>query len=344
MKIIVTGGAGFIGSAVIKYLINHTYHQIYNIDKLTYASNINFLNSISHHPRYHFAQLDIIDHQALSSIFKIFKPQAIIHLAAESHVDRSLENSEKFIQTNILGTFQLLQVSYRYWSDLNKFEKEKFRFLHVSTDEVFGDMSDSKKLFTENSRYSPSSPYSASKASADHLVRAWHRSFGLPILITNSSNNYGPNQHPEKFIPKIIINALHGLPIPIYGDGNQIRDWLYVEDHVQAIYKILTSAQIGESYNIGGNNQISNISIAYKICNFLDGLFPEKTFKINSYSELITHIKDRPGHDKCYGINNNKIKNELNWKPIESFDSGLNKTITWYKERIENYNSIYQTI
>ncbi|WP_287953867.1 dTDP-glucose 4,6-dehydratase [Snodgrassella sp.] len=344
MNIIVTGGAGFIGSAVIRYLINNTPHQVFNIDKLTYASNIESLDSIVKSPRYHFAKTDIVNRNELSSIFQNFQPNAIIHLAAESHVDRSLINPEEFIQTNIIGTFQLLQQSYQYWSKLDKTEKKFFRFLHISTDEVFGDMYESKKLFSENCQYLPSSPYSASKASADHLVRAWNRSYGLPTLITNSSNNYGPYQHPEKFIPKIIINALSGLSIPVYGNGQQIRDWLYVEDHVHAIYKVLTTATIGQSYNIGAGNQIKNIDIVYTICQLLEELAPKKPSNIKNYVDLISYIKDRPGHDKCYGINNNKITKELHWKPQESFNTGLYKTVLWYLDYIKKYNHAFKSM
>ncbi len=335
MNIFITGGAGFIGSALIRYLIKHSNHHIINIDKLTYAGNLNSLNSISQNERYHFEQVDITDSQAITKLFEQYQPDAIMHLAAESHVDRSIEGPAEFIHTNIIGTYVLLEASRQYWQQLDAEQKKSFRFHHISTDEVYGDLphpddstTAANHLFTENTAYAPSSPYSASKASSDHLVRAWHRTYGLPILVTNCSNNYGPFQFPEKLIPLVILNALEEKPLPIYGKGDQIRDWLYVEDHAKALYAVLSSGQIGATYNIGGHNEKKNIDVVQTICRILDDIQPSKT--LNSYQELITYVKDRPGHDRRYAINANKIAEELNWLPEETFESGLRKTIEWY--------------
>ncbi|WP_370388703.1 dTDP-glucose 4,6-dehydratase [Snodgrassella alvi] len=332
MNILVTGGAGFIGSALIRFLIEHTNHQVLNLDKLTYAGNLESLSSIARNPRYHFYQADIIDSYALAKIFDNFQPDAVMNLAAETHVDRSINGASNFIQTNIIGTFHLLESSRIYWQKLSKEKRLSFRFHHISTDEVFGDLKDSSLFFTEMTPYAPSSPYSASKASSDHLVRAWYRTYGLPIILTNCSNNYGPYHFPEKLIPLSILNALSGKLLPIYGNGEQIRDWLYVDDHVRALYTVLTKGKTGESYNIGGHNEQKNIDVVNQICDLLEKLAPKKPIGINKYRDLITYVKDRPGHDIRYAIDASKIKNELGWVPKESFTSGLTKTVKWYIE------------
>ncbi len=345
MKIIVTGGAGFIGSALIRYLINETDHSVVNIDKLTYAGNLNSLESINHSDRYKFVKLDICNTSDIKQIFIEEKPDLVMHLAAESHVDRSIDGPAEFIQTNIVGTFTLLEVSRKYWVGLEGKKKDTFRFHHISTDEVYGDLNETD-LFTEDTPYAPSSPYSASKASSDHLVRAWNRTYGLPVIVTNCSNNYGPYHFPEKLIPLIILNALEGKNLPIYGNGQQIRDWLYVEDHAQALYKVVTEGAIGETYNIGGFNEKSNLNVVKSICSLLDELVPVAgndsliadngsdiwSNKINSYSQLITFVKDRPGHDVRYAIDASKIERELGWHPEETFETGLRKTVLWYLE------------
>jgi len=328
--IIVTGGAGFIGSALIKYIISNTTNKVVNIDKLTYSGNLESLKSISGNKNYTFEQIDICDSNELERVFRDSKPDLVIHLAAESHVDRSIDEPSEFIQTNVFGTYTLLENSRIYYKLLRGEKKEKFRFLHVSTDEVYGDLKNSSNFFTEESRYNPSSPYSASKASSDHLVRAWFRSFGLPVLITNCSNNYGPFQYPEKLIPQIILSSINGKKIPIYGDGTQIRDWLYVEDHINALLEVAFKGTIGETYNIGGNNEIQNIDVAKKICAILDKLAPEKLNGISSFSELITYVEDRPGHDIRYAVDSSKIKNNLGWSPKENFETGILKTVQWY--------------
>ncbi|MCO6561128.1 MAG: dTDP-glucose 4,6-dehydratase, partial [Gilliamella sp.] len=325
-------GAGFIGSALIRFIIQHTEHQVLNLDKLTYAGNLESLSIVRNNPRYHFSQTDITDQNALSTIFDNFQPDAVMHLAAETHVDRSISAAGDFIYTNILGTFQLLEASRLYWQRAAKDKHSTFRFHHISTDEVFGDLNTTSNYFTENTPYAPSSPYSASKASSDHLVRAWYRTYGLPILITNCSNNYGPYHFPEKLIPLTILNALAGKPLTIYGNGKQIRDWLYVEDHVRALYMVLTLGTIGESYNIGGHNEQKNIDVVKSICALLEELAPIKPNGINKYKDLITYTKDRPGHDVRYAIDASKIQNELGWMPQESFNSGLAKTVIWYIE------------
>ena len=336
MKILLTGGAGFIGSALIRYILDHTKHKIINIDKLTYAGNLDSLKEHTQNSKYTFHQQDICDRHALESIFFDHKPDAVMHLAAESHVDRSIDSSSEFIDTNILGTYKLLEVCRKYWKSLDSDGKNIFRFHHISTDEVYGDLDKSNHFFTEETAYSPSSPYSASKACSDHLVRAWHRTYDLPILITNCSNNYGPYHFPEKLIPLTIINALSLKDIPVYGDGLQIRDWLYVDDHVRAMYKVLTKGEVGQTYNIGGHNEMTNIDVVRTICELLDELIPieilSTTSKISSYLDLITYVKDRPGHDRRYAIDASKIERELSWKPLESFNSGIRKTVLWYLE------------
>jgi len=338
MKILVTGGAGFIGSAVVRYIIRNSLDIVINVDKLTYAGNLDNLNEISGNSRYIFEQMDICDRAGLDDIFAKHQPDVVMHLAAESHVDRSIDNSACFIQTNVVGTYTLLEVSRVYWQNLSEQGKENFRFHHVSTDEVFGDLGCSDQLFTENTPYAPSSPYSASKASSDHLVRAWNITFNLPVLITNCSNNYGPFHFPEKLIPLTILNALKGSPITVYGKGDQIRDWLYVDDHASALYKVVSKGLIGETYNIGGNNEIKNIDVVKLICQHLDERSPPNENKalakhakgIKSYSELITFVTDRPGHDVRYAIDASKISSELGWGPEYTFESGIKKTIEWY--------------
>lgn len=333
MKILITGGAGFIGSAVIRHIINHTEHHVLNIDKLTYAGNLESLAEIEKNPRYFFESLDICNTATIESAFNRFQPNLIMHLAAESHVDRSIDGPANFISTNIVGTYSLLEVARKYWHTLNEADKALFRFHHISTDEVYGDLDNTNALFTESTPYAPSSPYSASKASSDHLVRAWHRTYGLPIIVTNCSNNYGPYHFPEKLIPLVILNALDGKPLPIYGKGNQIRDWLYVEDHAKALYKVVTQGVIGETYNIGGHNEKQNIEVVTTICRILDELQPRPSGQI--YESLITYVKDRPGHDLRYAINATKMQRELNWRPIETFETGIRKTVEWYLENLE---------
>ena len=333
--ILVTGGAGFIGSALIRHIIKDTHHRVVNVDKLSYSGNLESLESIDQNKDYIFEQVDICDENELNRVFKKNKPDVVMHLAAESHVDRSIDGPGDFIQTNIVGTFKLLEQSKIYWQSLVGNKKENFRFLHVSTDEVYGDLEGTSDFFSEDTSYDPSSPYSASKASSDHLVRAWFRTYGLPVLITNCSNNYGPYQFPEKLIPHVILNALEGKNLPIYGDGKQIRDWLYVDDHVHALMSVALDGNVGETYNIGGNNEIQNIEVVKTICNILDKLISNKLNGITSFSELITYVKDRPGHDVRYAINANKIQRDLGWKPEESFESGILKTVKWYLDNNE---------
>ena len=328
--ILVTGGAGFIGSALIRYIFKNTHHKVVNIDKLTYSGNLQSLEFIEANNNYIFEQIDICDENELHAVFKRNQPDIVMHLAAESHVDRSIDGPADFIQTNIVGTFTLLEQSKKYWQSLKDDKKENFRFLHVSTDEVYGDLNGTSNFFSEDTAYDPSSPYSASKASSDHLARSWYRTYGLPVLITNCSNNYGPCQFPEKLIPHVILNALEGKSLPIYGDGKQIRDWLYVDDHVAALMSVAFNAKVGETYNIGGNNEIQNIKVVRKVCEILDELASNKLNGMRSFSELITYVKDRPGHDVRYAINTDKIVKELQWRPQEDFGSGIRKTVKWY--------------
>lgn len=327
-NILVTGGAGFIGSAVIRYLINETNNNVLNIDKLTYAGNLESLETVSNNPRYQFLHADICDKVAMTKAFDDFEPDIVMHLAAESHVDRSIDGPMDFIQTNIIGTYTLLEVARNYWQNLTEDKKSRFKFHHISTDEVYGDLEGTDDLFTEETSYSPSSPYSASKASSDHLVRAWYRTYGLPVVVTNCSNNYGPYHFPEKLIPLVILNALDGKPLPVYGDGKQIRDWLYVEDHARALYLVATTAKVGETYNIGGHNEKQNIDVVKTICTILDNIKPRTDGQ--SYTQQITFVKDRPGHDLRYAIDASKIQQELNWQPQETFESGIQKTVEWY--------------
>ena len=329
-KILITGGAGFIGSAVIRYIIKHTNHSVINIDKLTYAGNLESIENIENSNRYAFEQLDICNSNEIKRVFEEYMPDAVMHLAAESHVDRSIDGPREFIHTNIVGTYTLLEQANVYYSNLNNKKKSAFRFHHVSTDEVYGDLEGTNSLFTENTPYSPSSPYSASKASSDHLVRAWHRTYGLPILITNCSNNYGPYQFPEKLIPLIILNALEGKDLPIYGNGKQIRDWLYVDDHAIALLHVMLNGKIGETYNIGGHNEIQNIQVVQRVCKILDEIAPNNIPNLNKYEELIKYVPDRAGHDTRYAIDATKIADELNWTPVETFESGIRKTVEWY--------------
>lgn len=333
MNILVTGGAGFIGSAVIRHLINETEHHVLNVDKLTYAGNLESLISVSDHPRYQFVQTDICDHVSLTRLFLEFQPDIVMHLAAESHVDRSIDGPAEFINTNIVGTYTLLEVARKYWQNLSTIKKSRFKFHHISTDEVYGDLEGTTDLFTETTPYLPSSPYSASKASSDHLVRAWHRTYGLPVVVTNCSNNYGPCHFPEKLIPLMILNALDGKPLPVYGNGQQIRDWLFVEDHARALYQVATEGIVGETYNIGGHNEKQNIEVVKTICKILDELKPCPEGK--TYASLITFVNDRPGHDLRYAIDASKIERELGWKPQESFETGIRKTVQWYLNNLE---------
>ncbi|BEO45317.1 dTDP-glucose 4,6-dehydratase [Serratia marcescens] len=330
MKIIVTGGAGFIGSAVARHIINDTADHILVLDSLTYAGNLESLAPIADSDRYSFEQVDICDRQALDRVFAAFQPDAVMHLAAESHVDRSIDGPAAFIETNIVGTYTLLEAARQYWHALDAERKQAFRFHHISTDEVYGDLHGTDDLFTETTPYAPSSPYSASKAASDHLVRAWLRTYGLPTVVTNCSNNYGPYHFPEKLIPLTILNALEGKPLPVYGNGAQVRDWLYVEDHARALYKVVTEGAVGETYNIGGHNERKNIEVVQTICALLDELVPNKPGDIAHYADLITFVTDRPGHDMRYAIDAAKIDAELGWKPQETFESGIRKTVEWY--------------
>ena len=348
MKFIITGGAGFIGSAIIRHIISNTQDHVLNVDKLTYAGNLESLASISDSDRYSFEQIDICDRAELDRVFDQYQPDVVMHLAAESHVDRSIDGPAAFIQTNITGTYTLLEASRHYCKSLSAKRKSGFRFHHISTDEVYGDLDSPEDLFTETTPYAPSSPYSASKASSDHLVRAWLRTYGIPAVITNCSNNYGPFHFPEKLIPLIVLNALEGKPLPVYGDGQQIRDWLYVEDHARALYLVAKEGKVGETYNIGGHNEMANIDVVKRICHLLDELAPSNCpprdpdsrhsdtsdrregGNLTSYESLITFVEDRPGHDKRYAIDAGKIEKELGWKPQETFDSGLRKTVEWY--------------
>ncbi len=326
MKILITGGAGFIGSAVVRHIIGNTGDSVVNVDKLTYAGNLESLAAISSDDRYAFEQVDICDHAALERVFNDHQPEAVMHLAAESHVDRSIDGPAAFIETNIIGTYTLLEVARQYWKGLDSVRRDKFCLHHISTDEVYGDLEGPDGLFTEQTPYAPSSPYSASKASSDHLVRAWNRTYGLPVMLTNCSNNYGPYHFPEKLIPLMILNALEGKSLPVYGQGTQVRDWLYVEDHARALYKVITEGQVGETYNIGGHNEKRNIDVVHTLCDLLYELAPAKTH----YRDLITFVEDRPGHDLRYAIDAGKIQRELGWTPQETFETGLRKTVEWY--------------
>ena len=331
MKLLITGGAGFIGSALVRHLIENTDHIVINVDKLTYAGNLESLTEVENHERYSFHQLDILDRDGIDALLASEQPDAIMHLAAESHVDRSIDGPADFIETNIVGTYTLLEAARKYWKESGK---ENFRFHHISTDEVYGDLGP-EGLFTETTPYAPSSPYSSSKASSDHLVRAWHRTYGLPVVITNCSNNYGPYQFPEKLIPVILLNALAGKSLPVYGDGSQIRDWLFVDDHARALMEVVIKGELGETYNIGGHNEKKNIDVVHTICSILDEVRPEKPNGISKYSDLITFVKDRPGHDVRYAIDATKIKNDLGWTPEETFETGIRKTVLWYLENME---------
>ena len=338
MKILVTGGAGFIGSAVIRHIIQNTNNQVLNIDKLTYAGNLESLKEIDQHSNYEFKQIDICDTEQITAAIDAFRPDAIMHLAAESHVDRSIDGPAAFIQTNIVGTYTLLEAARKYWMGLDAEAQQNFRFHHISTDEVYGDLEGTTDLFTETTSYAPSSPYSASKASSDHLVRAWHRTYGLPVIVTNCSNNYGPYHFPEKLIPLVILNALDAKPLPVYGNGQQIRDWLFVEDHARALYKVVTEGVVGETYNIGGHNEKQNIEVVKTICKILDELKPQANGQ--TYESLITFVKDRPGHDLRYAIDATKIQNELGWTPTETFETGIRKTVEWYLNNSEWVNRV----
>ncbi|AXF76370.1 dTDP-glucose 4,6-dehydratase [Erwinia tracheiphila] len=342
MKILITGGAGFIGSAVVRHIIQHTQDSVINVDKLTYAGNLESIKDASNSERYHFEKLDICDTDALLNVMNRLRPDAIMHLAAESHVDRSITGPADFVQTNVVGTYSLLEATRQYWNTLDDTKKQAFRFHHISTDEVYGDlphpdeMSGDLPLFTETTPYDPSSPYSSTKAASDHLVRAWGRTYKLPVIVTNCSNNYGPYHFPEKLIPLIIINALEKKPLPVYGKGDQIRDWLYVEDHACALYKVVTEAEVGSTYNIGGHNEKKNLDVIEMVCALLDELQPTE----GRYADLITYVNDRPGHDRRYAIDASKIQQELGWKPLETFESGLRKTIQWYLNNSEWINNV----
>ena len=330
MKLLITGGAGFIGSAVIRHIIQNTGDSVVNLDKLTYAGNLESLASVADDPRYTFEQADICDRAALDRIFAQHRPDAVMHLAAESHVDRSIDGPAAFIETNIVGTYTLLEAARAYYRRMPSEKQAAFLFHHISTDEVYGDLHGTDDLFTETTPYAPSSPYSASKASSDHLVRAWQRTYGLPAIVTNCSNNYGPYHFPEKLIPLMILNALAGKPLPVYGNGLQVRDWLFVEDHARALYTVITQGKAGETYNIGGHNEQTNLKVVETICALLEELMPQKPSGVTAYRDLITFVEDRPGHDARYAIDAAKIGRELGWKPQETFESGLRKTVAWY--------------
>lgn len=327
MKILITGGAGFIGSAVVRNVLRNSDDSVVNLDKLTYAGNLESLEDVVDNSRYFFEQVDICNREEVSRVYEEHKPDAVMHLAAESHVDRSIDSPVDFIQTNIIGTYNMLEAGRAYWAELDEIKKRRFRFHHVSTDEVFGDLEGDGDLFTEETPYAPSSPYSASKAASDHLVRAWFRTYNFPVVITNCSNNYGPYQFPEKLIPLIISNALAGRELPIYGAGQQVRDWLFVDDHAEALYKVLQDGVRGETYNIGGHNERRNIDVVTTICNILEDIIPLEN---GSYIDLICHVADRPGHDLRYAIDPSKIARDLDWKPRETFESGIKKTVYWY--------------
>ncbi len=338
VKILVTGGAGFIGSAVIRHILANTDDAVVNVDKLTYAGNLDSLMGSERTPRYAFEHVDICDRAQMDRVFAEHRPDRVMHLAAESHVDRSITGPAAFVETNVIGTYTLLEAARQYWSQLDAEQQAAFRFHHISTDEVYGDLEGPEDLFTETTPYQPSSPYSASKASSDHLVRAWQRTYGLPTLVTNCSNNYGPCHFPEKLIPLIILNALEGKALPIYGKGNQIRDWLYVEDHARALYQVVTKGEVGETYNIGGHNEKQNIEVVHTVCALLDELCPQSPHR--PHAQLITHVQDRPGHDVRYAIDASKIQRELGWTPVETFESGIRKTVQWYLDNPEWVNRV----
>lgn len=339
-RILITGGAGFIGSALVRHIITETPNSVVVVDKLTYAGNISSLAPVADSARFAFEQVDICDRAALDKVFADYQPAMVMHLAAESHVDRSIDGPAAFIETNIVGTYSLLEAARHYWQGMETAEKAAFRFHHISTDEVFGDLHGTDDLFTETTPYAPSSPYSASKASSDHLVRAWLRTYGLPTIITNCSNNYGPYHFPEKLIPLVILNAVAGKPLPVYGDGAQIRDWLFVEDHARALYKVVTEGVVGETYNIGGHNERKNIEVVQTICDLLEELAPNKPAGVRHYRDLITYVKDRPGHDMRYAIDAGKIERELGWRPQETFESGMKKTVSWYLNNEKWWRSV----
>jgi dTDP-glucose 4,6-dehydratase len=330
-KVLVTGGAGFIGSAVVRYLLEQPGVSVINVDSLTYAGNLESLANVSGSTAYSFAQTDICDRAALLKLFAQHSPDAVMNLAAESHVDRSIDSPDAFLETNLVGTGRLLQAALTYWSKLTGEQQQRFRFLHVSTDEVYGDLEETEAQFRETTPYAPSSPYAATKAGSDHLVRAWSRTYKLPVLVTNCSNNYGPYQFPEKLIPHMILNALRGAPLPVYGDGRQVRDWLYVDDHARALWTVLRTGEPGETYNIGGHNEQRNLDVVRQICRILDSAAPSRKPR-DGFESLITFVKDRPGHDRRYAIDASKIERALGWRPAETFATGLEKTVHWYLE------------
>lgn len=340
MKILVTGGAGFIGSAVVHDLLGRKGVQVINVDKVTYAGNVASLRDVETRPGYAFEQIDICDGGELTKVFERHRPDAVMHLAAESHVDRSIDGPSAFVRTNLVGTSVLLEVSRQYWQQLGAKDRDRFRFLHISTDEVYGDLGPNDPPFTEVSRYEPSSPYSASKAGSDHLVRAWHRTYGLPVIVTNCSNNYGPRHFPEKLVPLMILNALAGRPMPVYGDGQNVRDWLYVEDHARALYEVLTRGRVGETYMVGGRSECSNIELVRAICAELELQAPDKPAGVGQYADLITFVTDRPGHDRRYSVDASKLEQELGWRPQETLRSGVAKTVKWYIDNTEWWQQI----